>query len=283
VHRIDSHHHFWQYSAEQYPWISEPMRLLRRDFLPSHLMAETQSTHVDGVISVQARQSVEETSWLLSLAANHDWILGVIGWLPLASPSIFETMARFRHEGKLCGLRHVVQDEPGDGFLARTEFNNGIQAMKEYGWTYDLLIYARQIPFAIPFVDRHPDQVFVLDHIAKPTIQSSVYDAAWDRDVRELAKRPNVYCKFSGVVTEVRDTGWSLPQLQRYWDTAIDSFGPERLMFGTDWPVCLLKTSYAAWVAAVSKLASKLSHAEQVNFWSQNAMRAYRLDLGGST
>ena len=254
------------------------MRMLRRDFLPSHLLSETQSTHVNGVISVQARQSVEETSWLLSLAANHDWVLGVIGWLPLANPGIRVTMAKFQHEGKLCGLRHVVQDEHDDGFLDRAEFNNGIQAMKEFGWTYDLLIYARQIPFAIPFVDRHPDQVFVLDHIAKPTIQSSVYDAAWDRDLNELAKRPNIYCKFSGVVTEVRDDGWSLPQIQRYWDTAINAFGSERLMFGTDWPVCLLKTSYAEWVAAVSELASKLSETEQVKFWSQNATKAYCLD-----
>jgi L-fuconolactonase len=277
VQRIDSHHHFWQYSPEQYPWISEPMKLLRRDFLPSHLLTETQSTHVNGVISVQARQSVEETSWLLALANSQDWILGVVGWLPLSSPSVRETMAIFRHEAKLCGLRHVVQDEHDDGFLARTEFNEGIQAMKEFGWTYDLLIYARQLPFAIPFVDRHPDQVFVLDHIAKPTIQSDVYDAAWDHDLRQLAKRPNVYCKFSGVATEVRNEGWSLAQLQRYWDTAIEAFGSERLMFGTDWPVCLLKASYAEWVAAVSELASKLSETEQVKFWSQNAIRAYQL------
>lgn len=254
------------------------MELLRRDFLPSHLLAEIRLTPVDGVISVQARQSVEETSWLLSMANSHDWILGVIGWLPLASPSVCETMARFRHEGKLCGLRHVVQDEQEDGFLTRSEFNNGIQAMKEYGWTYDLLIYARQIPFAIPFVDRHPSQVFVLDHIAKPTIQSGIHDETWDRNFRELAKRPNVFCKFSGVVTEVRDTGWSLPQIQRYWDTAIESFGPERLMFGTDWPVCLLKASYAAWESTVSTLASKLSETEQAKFWTKNAIQAYRLD-----
>ena len=254
------------------------MELLRRDFLPSHLLSETQSTHVNGAISVQARQSVEETNWLLSMANSHDWILGVVGWLPLASPSIRETMVSFRHEEKLCGLRHVVQDEQEDGFLARTEFNDGIQAMMEFGWTYDLLIYARQIPFAIPFVDRHPDQVFVLDHIAKPTIQSGVYDTAWDRDIKELAKRPNVYCKFSGVATEVRDAEWSLPSIQRYWDTTIEAFGSERLMFGTDWPVCLLKTSYAEWVAAVANLASKLSESEQAQFWSQNAIRAYRLD-----
>ena len=250
---------------------------LRKDFLPQLLLAETQSTHIDGVISVQARQSEEETIWLLSLASNHDWIMGVVGWLPLASTTIRETMSRFRDEKKLCGLRHVVQDEQDDGFLARADFNEGIRAIKAFGWTYDLLLFARQLPFAIPFVDRHPEQLFVLDHIAKPTIRSGTRDADWDRNLRELAKRPNVYCKFSGVVTEVLDPSWSIPQIQPYWDTAIEAFGAGRLMFGIDWPVCLMKASYADWVAAASVLTSKLSESEQAQFWSQNAMRAYRL------
>ena len=251
---------------------------LRKDFLPTQLRAETLAAGVDGVISVQARQSVEETRWLLSLAANHDWILGVVGWLPIASPTVRETMELFRDEKKLRSLRHVVQDEHDDGFLARPGFNEGIRAIKDFGWAYDLLIYARQLPFAIPFVDRHPDQVFVLDHIGKPTIQPGSHDNAWDRNLRELAERPNVYCKFSGVVTEVRDPAWSLPQIQRYWDTAIEAFGSERLLFGTDWPVCLLKANYAQWVDTVSVLASKLSVDERYRFWSKNAIRAYRLE-----
>ncbi len=255
------------------------MSVLRRDFLPKHLLPETQSTHVDGVISVQARQSEEETSWLLSLASGQDWILGVVGWLPLANPAIREAMVRFSKYKKLCGLRHVVQDEKDDGFLARPDFNQGIKAIKEFGWTYDLLVFARQLPFAIPFVDRHPDQLFVLDHIAKPTIQSGLHDKAWDRDLRELAKRPNVYCKFSGVVTEIKDQQWTVGQIQAYWETALEAFGSDRLMFGTDWPVCLLKSSYADWVAAVSVLASKLSEKEQAKFWSENAVRAYRLGI----
>ncbi len=189
------------------------MSVLRKDFLPTHLRAETQATQIDGVISVQAKQSVDETHWLLNLAAKHDWILGVVGWLPLERPSVRETMELFRHEKKLRGLRHVIQDEQDDGFLARPSFNEGIRAITEFGWAYDLLIYARQLPFAIPFVDRHPDQVFVLDHIAKPTIQSGSHDEAWDRNLRELARRPNVYCKFSGVVTEVRDQAWSLAHI----------------------------------------------------------------------
>ena len=255
------------------------MRVLRRDFLPANLLAETKANQVNGVISVQARQIEEETRWLLSMASSHDWILGVVGWLPLQSPTIRETMERFRNEAKLCGLRHVVQDELDDGFLARPEFNSGIRSMLEFGWTYDLLIYARQLPFAIPFVDQHPDQVFVLDHIAKPTIQSGLHHDNWDRDLRELAKRPNVFCKFSGVVTEVRDQEWTASQIEPYWNTALEAFGPNRLLFGTDWPVCLLKASYTQWVTTVATFASKLSGNEQNRFWYENAVRAYRLNL----
>ena len=253
------------------------MGVLRKDFLPNDLLAETQPTNVSGVISVQARQSVEETRWLLSLADNHDWIRGVIGWLPLAMPNIGQQMEGFRDEKKLCGLRHVVQDEPDDGFLARPDFNAGILAIKEFGWVYDLLVYARQLPQAIPFVDRHPDQVFVLDHIAKPKIQSDKHDTAWDSNLRELAKRPNVFCKFSGVATEVRGQTWSIPTIMPYWETTLEAFGPNRLMFGSDWPVCKLKISYYNWVDAVTDLASKLSATEQKNFWYSNAVRAYGL------
>jgi L-fuconolactonase len=277
VKRIDCHHHFWQYSTEQYPWISEAMGVLRNDFLPMDLLAEAQPTRVEGVVSVQARQSVEETRWLLTLAEKHDWIRGVVGWLPLAMPDIRQTMDGFRGEKKLRGLRHVVQDEQDDGFLARPEFNDGIRALKEFDWVYDLLIYSRQLPFAISFVDRHPDQVFLLDHIAKPTIQFRTYDKGWDHDFRELAKRPNVFCKFSGVATEVRGGIWSIPIIKPYWETALEAFGPNRLMFGSDWPVCKLKISYTEWINTVTLLSSTLSDSEQTNFWYSNALRVYGL------
>jgi len=277
VRRIDSHHHFWKYSAEQYPWITESISVLRKDYLPPDLLRETQSTHVDAVISVQARQSVLETSWLLEQAANENWIQGVVGWLPLADENIRDVMEPFRDERKLCGLRHVVQDEPDDGFFDRPDFNRGITAMRDFGWSYDLLVYGRQLPFTIPFVDRHPEQLFVVDHIAKPNIASGKFDVNWARDFQELAKRPNVFCKFSGVVTQVSDPKWNLEQIQPYWDIAIESFGSKRLMFGTDWPVCLLKSSYADWVAAVSVFASKLGESEQRNFWSDTAILAYNI------
>ena len=195
----------------------------------------------------------------------------------MAMPSIRQTMDGFRNEKKLCGLRHVVQDEQDDDFLARPDFNDGIRALREFDWVYDLLIYSRQLPFAIPFVDRHPDQVFVLDHIAKPTIQSGTHDRDWDRDLRELAKRPNVFCKFSGVATEVRGQTWSIPTIQPYWETALEAFGPTRLLFGSDWPVCKLQISYAEWIDAVTLLSSSLSDSEQTNFWYSNAVRTYGL------
>jgi L-fuconolactonase len=275
--RIDSHHHFWQYSAEHYPWISESMSRLRQDFLAPNLAIETAANQISSVISVQARQSIEETNWLLEQSDGRDWIRGVVGWLPLAASNVCEEMETLREQKKLCGLRHVVQDEIEDEFLARGEFNRGISAMKDYGWTYDILIYGRQLPFAIPFVDRHPDQMFVLDHIAKPTIRDGLFDESWAIHLKELAKRSNVFCKFSGVVTEVRADGWQRQQIQPYWETALEAFGPSRLMFGSDWPVCLLKTSYADWVASVNSFTSQLSQAEQENFWSKNAIRAYRL------
>jgi L-fuconolactonase len=275
--RIDTHHHFWQYSAEQYPWIAESMSVLRRDFLPKHLQTETLAAGVDGVISVQARQTVEESTWLLELAAKQDWIMGVVGWLPLASPEVRTTMESFRGQSKLVGLRHVVQDEQDDGFLERPAFNEGVSHIKDFGWTYDLLIYAKQLPATIKFVDRHPNQVFVLDHIAKPTIRSEEFHEQWARDIRDLAKRANAFCKFSGVPTEVRDHTWSATHIQRYWDTVLEAFGADRLMFGSDWPVCLLKTGYEQWVSAVVELTSQLSINEQASFWSQNARRAYSL------
>ena len=253
------------------------MGVLRHDFLPAALRLETEAVHIEGVVSVQARQSVLETEWLLEQSAGQSWIQGVVGWLPLAEPTIGDYLDRFRDQRKLKGLRHVIQDERDDGFMAGADFNRGIRAMKDCGWTYDILIYGRQLPFAIPFVDQHPEQVFVLDHIAKPTIQNEELDESWERGFRELAKRPNVFCKFSGVVTEVRGNGWTIQQIQPYWEAALDAFGTSRLMFGSDWPVCLLKASYTDWFAAINTLASKLSQAEQENFWAKNAIRAYGL------
>ncbi len=253
------------------------MNVLRRDYLPSSLYQEINDTQIEGVISVQAQQSVAETERLLEHARSNPWIRGVVGWLPLADPSIEAHLDRLATQDRLKGVRHVVQDEPDDGFLSQPSFHRGIALLERYGLVYDILILARQLPFVIPFVDRHPDQIFVLDHIAKPTVRSEEFDHDWSVHLRELAQRPNVYCKFSGVVTEVRDATWSVATLQPYWDVAIEAFTSKRLMFGSDWPVCLLKSSYADWVRAVRTLSDSLSDSEQSNFWGQTASKAYRL------
>jgi len=277
--RVDSHHHLWNYSAEAYGWINESMQVLRRDYTPDDLRREMEGTHIDYAVSVQARQTLEETLFLIDHARHHPWIRGVVGWVPLSDPQIASSLERLRNESLLKGVRHVVQDEPDPEFFDRPEFNAGVSLLKEYDWTYDLLIFGRQLPMTLRFVDRHPQQRFVLDHIAKPVIAKAAWDDAWEKGFRELAKRPNVFCKFSALVTEVRDPDWSVDSLRRYWDVALEAFGAQRLMFGSDWPVCLLRASYADWVATVSMYASELSAAEQSQFWSENADHAYRLGL----
>jgi L-fuconolactonase len=275
--RLDSHHHFWDYSAEEYPWIDSTKTRLKRDFGPSDLKPLMRETKIDQVVSVQARQSITETQWLLDLADQHDFIAGVVGWLPLAEPSIRKHLERFASHPKLVSVRHVVHDEPDDNFILGSEFNKGIAQIAEFDRVYDILIFAKHLQPTIEFVDRHPSQRFVLDHIAKPTIEANSFDAAWERDLRELAKRSHVACKFSGVATEIRPSVWDLKTIHPYWDVALEAFGPKRLMYGSDWPVCLLKTEYPAWVQICEQLSSSLSQDDQNWFWSKSARHWYGL------
>ena len=255
------------------------MQVLRRDFVPKDLRTEIDSTHIDYVVSVQARQEVVETRYLLDFANSNPFIRGVVGWVPLAHSSVAKVLESFQSEGKLKGVRHVVQDEPDETFLDRDDFNAGMRILRSFGLVYDLLIFGKQLPMAIRFVDRHASQRMVLDHIAKPVIKSGGIDKQWEKDFRELAKRPNIDCKFSALVTEVRDPEWTVELLRPYWDVALEAFGPDRLMFGSDWPVCLLRSTYADWVAAVSMLAEGLSETERGKFWGGNANRAYNLGI----
>lgn len=277
--RIDSHHHLWNYSQSEYPWIDDSKALLRRDFTPDDLQQVSHDCGITGTIAVQARQHLEETEWLLDQADWSSLICAVVGWAPLASPEIGAILERFAQSTKLRGMRHVVQDEPGDTFFQNEGFQNGIRELTARNLIYDILIYANQLSWTTPFVDQHPNQTFVLDHIAKPTIQQNLLDLNWKRDVCDLAKRGNVACKFSGVVTEVQGDQWTIDTIRPYWETAWEAFGASRMMFGSDWPVCLLRSEYAAWVAAVEELASELSDSEQRAFWSENAIRWYKLPL----
>ena len=274
--KIDSHHHFWSYSAEEYPWIGNSMAALRRDFLPEHLQAEIAAAGIDGVVSVQARQTVGETEWLLSLADGNDFIKGVVGWVPLADAGVREVIAKFAANPKLRAVRHVVQEEPDDRFILRADFNRGVSLLREFELVYDILIFERQLAASTEFVDRHPQQVFVLDHLAKPRIGDRAI-APWRANIRELARRENVFCKVSGMVTEADWKTWSEEQLRPYFDVALDAFGPKRLMFGSDWPVCLAASGYARWMELVRKFAAGLSADEQAWLFGKTAVLAYSL------
>jgi len=274
--RIDAHHHLWRYSKQDYGWITGNMAPIARDFLPQDLQQVLTSSGMQGSIAVQARQSLEETQSLLNFAQGFSFIRGVVGWAPIASPELPQVLERFRHFQKLKGFRHVVQDEPDDTFLLRSDFNAGIALFKHYGFVYDILIFERQLPAAISFVDRHPTQVFVLDHIAKPRIRDRVLEP-WRTNIRELARRENVYCKLSGMVTEAHCTQWSLPDLSPYFEAVLDAFGPKRLMAGSDWPVCLLAATYQTWFSTLRELISRLSPAEQEMILGGVATKVYSL------
>jgi L-fuconolactonase len=274
--RIDSHHHFWKYDPKEYAWIDDSKGAIRRDFLPADLKKEIDPAGIDGVVSVQARQTIEETNWLLGLAAAHAFIRGVVGWAPLSDPKIAGILELLASKPKLKAIRHVIQDEPDNDFILRDHFSAGIRVLRQYHLVYDILIFERHLPQTIRFVDRHPNQIFVLNHIAKPRIKDHAL-SAWRENITELAKRENVYCKISGMATEADYQTWTPQDLQPYFDTVLAAFGPRRLMFGSDWPVCLLATSYSRWFKLVSAQIAKLSQPERDRILGGTAVEAYRL------
>jgi L-fuconolactonase len=232
---------------------------------------------VDGAVTVQARQTLEETRWLLELAQSCEAIRGVVGWAPLAAPDFEDLMAEVVEDTRLVGLRHMVQAEP-KGFLDSAGFNRGIRTMKRFGLVYDLLILESQLEEAIRFVDRHPRQTFVLDHIAKPRIAGGAIEP-WRSRIRELSRRGNVCCKLSGMVTEDDWLQWSIESLRPYFDTVVEAFGPDRLMAGSDWPVCLVATSYSRWWQVLRHYFADFSKDEQDAVFGATATEIYNLEL----
>jgi L-fuconolactonase len=273
--KIDSHQHFWKYSATEYGWIDDTMRSIRRDFFPLDLEKEIRQAGMDGVITVQARQTLEETRWLLTMAAQNSFIKGVVGWVPLTEPSVHSELESFADEPRLRAVRHLIQSEP-DGFLLRKDFNRGVSILREMGLAYDLLIHERQLPETIRFVDQHPQQIFVLDHLAKPRIKEQSLDP-WRKNLQELARRENVFGKISGLVTEADILDWNEAQLRPCYETALEAFGADRLMFGTDWPVCLVACSYLRWYDVCRHFTAALSSAERAQIFGGTAERAYGL------
>jgi L-fuconolactonase len=274
--RLDAHHHFWRYNPTEFDWIDDDMAAIRRDFLPADLAAEIRDSGIDGVVSVQARQCLAETTWLLELASRHVFIRGVVGWVPLIAPDVRTALERCAANPKLRAVRHILQGEPDPDYMLRPDFNRGISVLPEFDLTYDILILERQLPQTLSFVDRHPQQRFVLDHIAKPRIRDGQL-SPWRENLRELARRPNVWCKISGVVTEADYTIWTPASIRPYLDAALAAFGASRVMFGSDWPVCRVACDYRRWVQLVQAFVAPLSATEQAAIFGGNAVDAYHL------
>jgi L-fuconolactonase len=274
--KIDAHQHFWKYSVADYGWINDAMTVLKRDFLPDDLQRMLQSVGFDGSIAVQARQSLEETRWLLELADQNEFVRGVVGWVDLCSPLVGDQLRQFAANRKLVGVRHVVQDEPDDQFMLRPEFKRGLARVAEFGLVYDLLLYPRHLPVAVQLVREFPGQAFVLDHIAKPPIAEGTLEP-WSRDIRALAEFPNVTCKLSGMVTEAKWQQWKVENFQPYLDVVLRAFGPSRLMIGSDWPVCTLSADYTNTLGIVREYIGALPASERAAIVGGNCARVYGL------
>ena len=270
---IDTHHHFWNYTSPEFDWVGDPR--LKRDFLPEELSATLEPARVDAVISVQSRQSDEETRWLLQLADKYSFIAGVVGWLPLIESNVQEQLARFAQHPKACGVRHVLQGESDDAYMLREDFQRGLAALSPLDLAYDLLILPRHLPHAIELVDRHPRQVFVLDHLAKPLEGND--RQRWESDLHSLAERENVYCKISAGIIEIDPTQTRMEVLRPLFDTAIEAFGADRLMFGSNWPLTEVAGGYDHWINLVREWARSLSQGEQDSLMGGTATDAYRL------
>jgi L-fuconolactonase len=270
--KIDSHQHFWRYD------ITDAMAVLKRDFLPPDLKRELQASGIGASVAVQADQSEGETLFLLDLAKRYTVIAAVVGWADLCADNLPERLEYYSRNDKLCGFRHVLQDEPDDRFMLRKSFVRGIAALREFDFTYDILIYPRHLPAAIELVQKFPEQPFVVDHIAKPPIKSHEM-ATWAQNIREIAAAPNVFCKLSGMVTEADWSHWTQEDFCPYLDIVFEAFTLDRLMFGSDWPVCLLAGNYGQVKQIIETYVQKLSALERENIFGSNAARFYGLTL----
>jgi L-fuconolactonase len=274
--RIDAHQHFWHYDAVEYGWIDDAMAALRRDLLPHDLKPVLAQSGFDGCVAVQARQTLEETRWLLSLADQNDFIRGVVGWVDLRSAQLTDQLCEFARNPKLVGVRHIVQAEPDDEFMLRADFRRGIAQLAGFGPAYDILVYPRQLRAAVKLVSQFPEQRFVLDHIAKPLIAQAALEP-WNTDIRALAQFPNVWCKVSGMVTEARWTEWRPQDFHPYLDVVFEAFGPERIMIGSDWPVCTVAAAYESTMRIVTGYIAQFPQDQQAAILGGNCAAFYRL------
>jgi L-fuconolactonase len=274
--RIDSHQHFWIFDPVRDSWIDDSMKKIQRNFLPEDLSPLLSENQFSGCVAVQASQSEEETNFLLDLASKNDFIKGVLGWADLRSKNISERLSHFSQFEKLKGFRHVVQGEPDD-FMFGAAFRNGIASLAAFNFTYDILIFHHQLPAAIDLVKIFPEQKFVIDHIAKPDIKSGDI-ASWKRGIEEIAKFENVWCKISGMVTEADWNNWKPSDLKPYLDVIFENFSADKLMFGSDWPVCNVASDYKELVKTLEDYISQLSIEDQNKIWFNNVKSFYNLN-----
>jgi L-fuconolactonase len=270
---IDSHVHFWKYNKTDLPWIERNMKILQKDYLPSELELTLKRNHVDGCIAVQAMTAEVETRFLAELANTHPIIKGVVGWTDLKANDATKKLAEFKEYPSIVGMRHIVQSEPDD-FLYDVKFREGISLLKEFGYTYDILVYPRQLKAASDFARAFPDQTFIVDHCAKPDVKNKEI-VKWREGITRLASFPNVYCKLSGLITEAAWKEWSPGEFYPYLDVVFESFGIERLMFGSDWPVMLLSGIYVQWKSLLEKYMENFPEEEKEAVFGLNAAKAY--------
>lgn len=273
---IDSHQHFWNYEPIKHEWIGDNMAAIRSDFTPIDLKKVYNENGIDGCVAVQADQTLAETDFLLELASQNDYIKGIVGWVDLHANDIDEVLEKYSQYEKIKGFRHVVQEEPDHNFLLRPNFLRGIKALEKYDFTYDILIFPHQLGATLEFVKQFPNQKFVIDHIAKPYIKDGFYEG-WATLIKEIAKQENVYCKISGMITEADYKSWTEAQLHPYMDLVFNAFGSQRIMFGSDWPVCLVAGNYSEVKSIVTNFISKIPEVEQKAIMGENAIQFYNL------
>ncbi len=270
---LDSHVHFWKYDPKVYGWIDKSMKDLQKDFLPDHLLPTLKRNGVDGVVAVQADQSELDTHFMVEMAKSHAFIRAVVGWTNLRSDHLEERLTYFSQYPIIRGWRHIVQGEP-DGFLADPSFRRAMPLLQQFGYTYDVLVYARQMSQAVEFVHAFPDNSFILDHGGKPDIRGGEIKE-WEKQIRVMASHANTYCKLSGLFTEARWKQWSPAEFYPYLDLLFDAFGAHRLLFGSDWPVMLLSGIYVQWKSLLEKYMENMEEDTRAGVMGLNAMRAY--------
>ena len=273
--KVDAHQHFWNFDPLRDSWITEDMEVIRHDFLPHDLKPLMDANGLNSCIAVQADQSENETDFLLGLASENEFIKGVVGWIDLCSDTIHERLEYYSQFPKLKGFRHILQAEPIE-FILKPEFQRGITALQVYGFTYDILIYPQHLPVIPDLIRGGNEQKFILDHLGKPNIKNGT-STTWATDLKKLASHKNVFCKLSGMVTEADHRTWKKEDIFPYMDKALELFGPERLLFGTDWPVCRLAASYDQVCDLMNDYLGKLTIHEQELIWGKNAALFYQL------